>query len=254
MNKALKIVLPLAAIGVAMIISVLLFISSPKIEHKAIEIKQPQVSVLPVYSKALSIPVSARGTVTPGTEIQLNSEVSGQVLSVSNHFANGGFFKKGEVLITIDPIEYEANISRAKANVAKAKEAELRASAEYRARNRVKGVKRDSYALGKSQWDQAKAGLQAARAELQSAELQKKRTQVRAPFDGRVRMKSVDVDQYIRPGIMMGTIYAVDVAEVRLPLSDRQLALVDVQLRYQESTEFEGSQQYLFTGPKHADR
>ncbi|OUS31230.1 hypothetical protein A9Q99_04325 [Gammaproteobacteria bacterium 45_16_T64] len=241
MNKALKVVLPIAAIIGALVVSALLFMSRPKVELKPVEIKQPLVSVTPVQSQALSIPVVTRGTVTPGTEIQLTSEVSGQVRTVSNHFANGGFFKKGEVLVKVDPIEYEVNISRAKANVAKAKQAELQAHAEFKARSRVRGVKRDAYASGKAQWDQAKSSLQAAKAELESAQLQKKRTIIKAPFDGRVRYKSVDVGQYIRPGVQLGTIYAVDVAEVRLPLSDRQLGLVDVPLRYQEAAEMEGT-------------
>jgi len=241
MNKALKVVLPILVIIGALVVSALLFLSRPKVERHPVEIKQPLVSVIPVYSKALSIPVSTRGTVTPGTEISLTSEVSGQVLSVSNHFANGGFFKKGETLIKVDDIEYQVNISRAKANVSKAKQAELQAKAEFRARSRVKGVKRDDYASGKAQWDQAKSSLQAAKAELESAQLQKKRTIIKAPFDGRVRVKSVDVGQYIRPGAQLGTIYAVDVAEVRLPLSDRQLGLVDVPLRYREATESEGT-------------
>ncbi len=241
MNKALKVVLPILVIIGALVVSALLFLSRPKVERHPVEIKQPLVSVTPVYSKALSIPVSTRGTVTPGTEIRLTSEVSGQVLSVSNHFANGGFFKKGETLIKVDDIEYQVNISRAKANVSKAKQAELQAKAEFKARSRVKGVKRDAYASGKAQWDQAKSSLQAARAELESAQLQKKRTIIKAPFDGRVRAKSVDVGQYIRPGAQLGTIYAVDVAEVRLPLSDRQLGLVDVPLRYREATEAEGT-------------
>lgn len=241
MNKALKVVLPILAIIGALVVSALLFLSRPKIERQPVEIKQPLVSVTPVHSQALSIPVSTRGTVTPGTEIQLTSEVSGQVLSVSNHFANGGFFKKGETLVKVDAIEYQVNISRAKANVAKAKQAELQARAEYKARSRVKGVKRDDYASGKAQWDQAKSSLQAAQAELESSRLQKKRTIIKAPFDGRVRFKSVDVGQYIRPGVQLGTIYAVDVAEVRLPLSDRQLGLVDVPLRYREAAEMEGT-------------
>ncbi len=241
MNKAFKVFLPILVIVGALVVSALLFLSRPKVERHPVEIKQPLVSVAPVYSQALSIPVSTRGTVTPGTEISLTSEVSGQVLSVSNHFANGGFFKKGEMLIKVDDIEYQVNISRAKANVSKAKQAELQAKAEFKARSRVRGVKRDDYASGKAQWDQAKSSLQAARAELESAQLQKKRTIIKAPFDGRVRAKSVDVGQYIRPGAQLGTIYAVDIAEVRLPLSDRQLGLVDVPLRYREATESEGT-------------
>ena len=234
MTKALKFLLPVAAIALGIVVSVVLFMSRPKVEHKPLNIKPPLVTVTEVRASNQSIPVFTRGTVTPGTEIQLMSEVSGQVLELSPNFANGGFFRKGEVLIKVDPIEYEVNIKRAEASKAQAYQAYLQAKAERDARSRVKN---NSSALAKYevQFNQAKAQLEAAEAELQAVKLQRDRTTVRAPFDGRVRLAALNVGQYVRPGQQMGSIYAVDVAEVRLPLSDRQLSLVDVPNRFQDA-------------------
>ena len=234
MTKALKFLLPVAAIALGIVVSVVLFVSRPKVEHKPLNIKPPLVTVTEVRATNQSIPVFTRGTVTPGTEIQLMSEVSGQVLELSPNFANGGFFRKGEVLIKVDPIEYEVNIKRAEASKAQAYQAYLQAKAERDARSRVKN---NSSALAKYevQFNQAKAQLEAAEAELQAVKLQRDRTTVRAPFDGRVRIGALNVGQYVRPGQQMGSIYAVDVAEVRLPLSDRQLSLVDVPNRFQDA-------------------
>lgn len=234
MTKALKFLLPVAAIALGIVVSVVLFVSRPEVEHKPLNIKPPLVTVTEVRASNQSIPVFTRGTVTPGTEIQLMSEVSGQVLELSPNFANGGFFRKGEVLIKVDPIEYEVNIKRAEASKAQAYQAYLQAKAERDARSRVKN---NSSALAKYevQFNQAKAQLEAAEAELQAVKLQRDRTTVRAPFDGRVRLAALNVGQYVRPGQQMGAIYAVDVAEVRLPLSDRQLSLVDVPNRFQDS-------------------
>lgn len=235
MKKALKFLLPIAAIVVGLAVSVLMFISRPEVEHKPLNIKAPLVTVTEVQKKSKSIPVFTRGTVTPGTEIHLMSEVSGQVLELSPNFANGGFFRKGEVLVRVDPIEYEVNIKRAQASKAQAYQVKLQAEAEKKARSRVKNTSSNRLANYEIQYQQAVAQYEAATAELEAVKLQRDRTIIRAPFDGRVRMAALNVGQYVRPGQQMGAIYAVDVAEVRLPLSDRQLALVDVPMRFQDA-------------------
>lgn len=237
MNKSLKIILPILLLVAAIVISWLLVTQRPKVHHKPVEVKHPLVSVVVAESETMSVPVFTRGTVTPGTEIQLVSEVGGQVLAVSDNFANGGFFRKGEELIRIDPLEYNVNIKRAEASLAQAKQAYLQAKAEQAARARVKGGNRNALATYEVQVRQAEAAYEASKAELEAAKLQKQRTIVRAPFDGRVRVSAVSVGQYVRPGVQLGSIYAVDTAEVRLPLSDRQLGLVDVPLDFSSVNE-----------------
>ncbi|MGB3622641.1 efflux RND transporter periplasmic adaptor subunit [Ketobacter sp. MCCC 1A13808] len=239
MNRALKIALPVMAIIVAVLVSIILFSSRPEVEHKELHIKAPLVTVTTVQAESLSIPVFTRGTVTPGTEIQLISEVSGQVLELSPHFANGGFFRKDEVLVRVDPVEYEVNIKRAEASKAQAYQVKLQAEAEKKARSRIKSTNSSQLANYEVQYLQAKAQYDAAVAELEAVKLQKARTTIRAPFDGRVRIAALNIGQYVRPGQQMGAIYAVDVAEVRLPLSDRQLSLVDVPTRFQDSVDKE---------------
>ena len=228
MIKVLKIVLPIGALLAAVVVSYLLFVTRPKVEHQQVETKIPLVSVAPAKAESLNIPVFTRGTVSPGTQIQLVSEVSGQVLEVNSNFANGGFFRKGDVLVRVDTLEYDVNIKRAEAAVAQAYQALLQAKAEKQARSRVKSTNNNQLASFEVQFQQADAHYQASKAELEAVKLQRERTVVRAPFDGRVLMAVVNVGQYLRPGLQMGVIYAVDVAEVRLPLSDRQLSLVDV--------------------------
>lgn len=237
MNKSLKIILPIVLLVAAIAVSWLLIAQKPKVEQKPVEVKHPLVSVAVAESETVSVPVFTRGTVTPGTEIQLTSEVGGQVLSVSPRFANGGFFRKGEELIRIDPLEYDVNIKRAEASLAQARQALLQARAEHKARSRVKGGSRNQLATYEVQVKQAEASYAAAKAELEAAKLQKERTIIKAPFDGRVRMSTVSVGQYVRPGMQLGSIYAVDLAEVRLPLSDRQLGLVDVPLDFDSMNE-----------------
>jgi RND family efflux transporter MFP subunit len=74
--------------------------------------------------------------------------------------------------------------------------------------------------------------LAAANADLEAAELALERTVIRAPYDGRVRRKKADVGQYVVRGQPVAAIYAVDYAEVRLPLGDEQLAQLDLPLGF----------------------
>jgi len=75
---------------------------------------------------------------------------------------------------------------------------------------------------------EAKAGVQAAEAELQEAERDLQRTRIKVPYDGLVRNKKVDVGQYVSPGTPLGVTFAIDTAEIRLPLSNSDLAYLDL--------------------------
>lgn len=227
----MKILLPLALVMGALAVVAILFFTRPQAERHSVAIKEPLVSVTTVSGQSLKIPVFTRGTVTPGTEIPLVSEVSGPITYVSDNFARGGFFKKGEVLIKVDPVEYEVTLKKADAAVAQALQLVKQAEAEQRVRKAVKSMTSE---LGRFeyQFQQAKAQYAAARAELEAVNMQKRKTVMIAPFDGRVRIGSVNPGQYLRPGVQLGLIYAVNAAEVRLPLSDNQLALVDVPFRF----------------------
>ncbi len=82
------------------------------------------------------------------------------------------------------------------------------------------------------QLEEARAALASAEAALEQAERDLGRCHIRAPFDGRVRSKSVDIGQYVSRGAMVAALYAVDCAEVRLPLPDSELAYLDLPLGY----------------------
>ena len=82
------------------------------------------------------------------------------------------------------------------------------------------------------QRQEAEASLLAAKADLESANLQLSRTNVRAPFDGRVRSKSSDIGQFVSPGSPLGRIFSTNIVEVRLPLTDADLAKVDLPIAF----------------------
>ena len=94
-------------------------------------------------------------------------------------------------------------------------------------------------ALREPQIAEAQASLASAEANLQQAEYDLERTVVRAPFAGRVRSERVDVGQFVQRGNSVATLYAVDAAEVRLPIPDVELQFVDLPLGYRGDGGFE---------------
>lgn len=195
----------------------------------------PIVEVITAAPTAHAYRVEAQGTVQPRTVSSLVAEVAGRVLSVDEDFDEGGFFEKDQVLLTLDDRDYRAALAAAQADVATARLSVAREEEESRvAREEWERFEREgeptSLVLREPQLAQARAMLSSAEARLERAQRDLRRTQIRAPFAGRVRAKLADVGDYVAPGTPTASIYAVDFAEVRLPLPDEQLAYLDLPL------------------------
>lgn len=192
---------------------------------------QPLVEVEPAQELAGEFLLSAQGTVMPRTQTTLVSEVGGTVLEVSPAFAAGGFFRQGEVLLKIDPKDYAAALKRAEATLANRRA--LLAQESARADQALKdwqNLRRpgepSDLVLRKPYVAEAEANLRSAEADLEQAQINLDRTVIRAPFDGLLREKQADRGQYVGTGTPLATLYAVDVAEVRLPLTEQDVAFV----------------------------
>ena len=209
----------------------------PAIETRPPEILLPLVRVVEATPQTLQLRVSSQGTVMPRTETALVPEVAGRVVAISPSLVDGGFFGIGDVLLSIDPRDYELALARTRAEVAQAKTQLAREFAEARV------ARREWRALGRGEPSpltsralhvaEAKAVLASAKAMMDQAAYNLTRTKIRAPFAGRVRNKKVDRGQYVVSGIPIATIYAIDVVEIRLPIPDNELAYLDLSLRYQ---------------------
>lgn len=195
----------------------------------------PLVRVLEVYPQDIRLNVRSQGSVKAKSEIDLVAEMPGRVLKVTSEFAPGSFFKKGDLLAIIDPKEYEVGILKAKAKVAQSKQRlnTLRQESKVRLADwqSLRGNTTDTpndLILMKPQIAEAEANLQASLAELSDAHLRRERTEIRAPYTGRVKDKAIDLGQYVTAGQVVGHIYSIDKAEIRLPLSDSQLSFLNL--------------------------
>jgi len=235
MRKFLKYILPLGLIVVSILLVVVMvtIAKGKRPDRKDSAILAVRVDAIPAEMVSLNFSVYSQGTVKPRTETTLVAEVAGQIVSISSNFIPGGFFRQGEVLLQIDPSDYETALLRAEASLA-AREAQL---ADQTARSEQAG--KDWANLGRQgepseltlripQLAEAKAAVQAAEAELKEAERKLQRTRIKVPYDGLVRNKLVDVGQFVSPGTPLGVTFAIDTAEIRLPLSSNDLKFLDL--------------------------
>ena len=237
MKGFIKYVLPFLVLGIAAIGAYGIFTSKPQPETRRPQVQFPLVRTVSVQREDLQLTVESQGTVGARTESQLVPEVPGRILEVAEFFVSGGFFQAGDVLVRIDPFDYRQAIVEARARVAQGQLRLAREKAEADVARREwedLGDEEEPTALTlrEPQIADARAALAAAEAGLERAERNLDRTEVRAPYDGRVRVKAVDVGHYVTPGAPMGTIYSVDFAEIRLPLPDAELAYLDLPLDY----------------------
>ncbi|MFL2518631.1 MAG: hypothetical protein CBB90_05040 [Gammaproteobacteria bacterium TMED30] len=195
------------------------------------------VDVVQARRNPVTFSVQSQGSVAPRTQTTLVAEASGQIVEVSPAFVSGGFFRKDDVLVRIDPRNYESVVKRARAAVARAETqlATETATASY-AKEDYARLQRlnpntgpaSALALRKPQLSAAMAELQSAQADLEKAEGDLDRTVIRAPYDGLVRQKIADVGQYVNVGSQLAMTFAIDIAEVRLPITQNDLQYLDL--------------------------
>ncbi len=225
--------MPVAIIGAAVVISIAMNLLKPP----PLKAESPDTALVVktqlLQAAGANLSVQSQGTVLPRTRTLLTSEVSGTVLQVSPQFVVGGTFKAGDLLLQIDPTDYKVALQRAKANLismnaqltferARATQAEKEWAMTGRPAEEAPLL-----ALRKPYLEEARANVLQAEAEVTQAQLKLERTAIRVPYTGMVSTKAVDIGQYVSVGTNLGETFAIDFAEVRLPLTKRDLSMMN---------------------------
>lgn len=203
----------------------------PQITPEEPETVPPAVFYTVAEQQSVTLDVTAQGEVRPRTDISLTAQVSGQVVSTSEAFVNGGAFDKGDTLIKIEDAPYRAAEAAARFRLAQEEAEAALARKDY-----------EELGLDEDPTDLALRipQLAQARAEYEAARLNLERTTIRAPFDGRVRERIVGVGQYVAPGAQLGRIFSTDIAEIRLALTDNDLAKLGLPFAFVETDDNPG--------------
>lgn len=206
-----------------------------KSERKAKQLANAQqTKVLKLTSIDFPILLESHGIVRAPAVTSLTPQVAGLITKISANFENGSFVSKGEILVELDQSDFLSEISSSKASLARAEAAQAQENA--RAAQALRNwedigfdEKPNELVLRKPQLKEAEANVAAQLAALERSMRKLERSKIRAPYSGRVRSRDIGLGQSVGTGTKLGEIYATAYAEIRLPLSIRQLAQIDIQ-------------------------
>jgi len=221
--------------------------------------RPPAVTVVEVSVADIPVQIEANGTVRARDVVTIVPQVEARIVAVHPSLRAGGFFAAADVLIELDPTDYEIELQQAEATIAQRmaalkeadaaisefaiwkKDARLDAESlrSLFAENSTTQRELDKAELALeragvqheaaiARRDSADSGLRVARARAEAARVQLQRTRITLPYDGCVIRESAEVAQYVARGQTLAEVYRTDAMEVVLPLEDWQLAWFDV--------------------------
>ena len=232
MSKIKSILPGIVVLAIGVVVAGLIVKFGPEPESQKPEILARTIRSVEAKSTDVKLFIESQGTVAARQVINLIPQVAGEITYVSPKFVAGGRFEKGELILKIDPRDYEIAVITAEATIAERKQRVMQEEAEG--------------ALAKAEWEElgqgeasdltlripqkegAIAALRSAEANLNKAKLDLERTEIRAPYDGLLTTKSVDFGQFLNRGNTIGTFHSTELLEVRLPLTNRDIAQFDL--------------------------
>jgi RND family efflux transporter MFP subunit len=231
---------PAVILAVGLVTSAFLLRGQPAAQTLEVEPELPVARVLTVRAETVRLGVSSQGTVAPRTESDLVAQVPGQILKIEAGLEPGAFFSAGDLLAQLDPQDVELTVKRSRAALTRARAEEEYARATLRRQLTLRNQSVASVAIvdeSRRSARTAEARRLEAEVDLERAERDLERTRILAPFDGRTRTRSTDVGRFVSVGTTLARVYAVDYAEIRLPVPDSELAYLDLPLGEKLSTE-----------------
>lgn len=246
MKIFLRALVPLVILGGCIYAAVWFIRNPPALETKETGPTAMRVEGTILRRSTFPVRVKSQGTVQPRTRSTLLPEVTATILEVSPSFRPGGFFSKGDLLVKLDPVDYETAIVVARAQLAQAEVtlAEEQAKASQALENwRALGKtgQPSPLVMRAPQVAKADADVAAAKAQITKAERDLTRTEIRAPYDGQVLEQLADVGQHVNEGTPLGKIFAVDYVEIRLPLPERGLRFLTLPEPFRDNLETPGA-------------
>jgi RND family efflux transporter MFP subunit len=218
-DKLLRMAVPPAIVLIGVVVAIALLRTGPTAARKPVEERAAVVRFEPAVRAHERIHVVAMGTVIPAREVVLRPEVDGRIVEQNPKLVPGGHVAEGEVLIRIDPREYELAVEEQKAAVSSAEfELKVETGRQTIAEHEWELLERDirwtkagrELALRKPHMVNATVAVEAARSGLARAQLELERTIIRAPFNAIVQYEAVDVGQMVSGQTELATLVGTD--------------------------------------------
>jgi len=256
MSSKKLILICLAILVGGILITVLIFSTEPEAQSEGASIETAiLVDVVEAEKGTYAPTIVATGTVQPVEDVTLSPLVSGQIIRRDPAFTPGGFVKKGEVLLQIDPSDYRNTLELRKSELLQSETTlATEMGRQQIAEQDLQLITRDSLfgsnplsedetqlVLRKPQLNAVKATIEAAKASVNQAQLNLERTTIRAPFDAHILSQNVTIGSQVAQGDALGRIVGTDSYWVTatVPISRLQW------LRFPESTNDKGSMVHI---------
>ncbi len=219
-------------VGVTAIVFSAMYIFRPTAPVEKLEDRVERLEVINAKRTDYFPSIKTQAVVESRYNINLKSQVSGQIVYISPNFLTGGFFDTGDVILRIDPSDYELALVQAEVNVARAEQ--------------TLSVEREQADLARQDWEkygegeatdlvlripqlrEAEAGLKGAQANYETQRIRLERTEVKAPFPLMISEKQVDLGQIVGNNQDLASVFGTEEAEIRMPLSQKQMDLLSV--------------------------
>lgn len=235
LKKTFKVLIALFILLVAISFSFYLFSTKPQAERVTPQVQAPLVETMIPSFDEHSVTVQAMGRVTAAQKIELMARVSGEVIKVSSSLLPGGMFKKNDKILTIDPTDYELLVQQRKSDL-------IRAEYELALEMGRQQIAKQDYALLGEQLEgdalslvlrqphleMAKANIAVARSLLGRAQLDLRRTQIKAPFNALVQEKKVSVGSQVTTATPLMTLVDTDTYWVEVAIPMDQLKWINI--------------------------
>ena len=231
----LRVILPLLIIIAGGLYAVYLLKTSPKSKRQPPLRQARLVEVVSIEPSDVPIKINAMGTVIAAQEVDLKSQVSGKIMELSPELIRGGIFEKNQMLMKIEPDDYELLVEQRESDVVAA-ETNLKleygnqavAEQEYKLLEGVVSENDKELVLRKPQLISSLSSLQAAKARLQQAKIDLERTNIVAPFNSIVKNKYIDLGAMVSQSTTLVTLTGTDEYWVEVMVPVNQLKWIEV--------------------------
>jgi len=170
--------------------------------------------------KDFSNTLSLTGTIEADEQVTIQSEISGLVRKI--YFKEGSLVSKGQLLLKIDDSELRAQLAQAKTKQ------QLAAENEERARLLL-----EKEAVSREEYDVTLADLKSAQAQLQLIEAQLAKTSIRAPFSGRIGLRSISEGSYLSPQTVITRLVKADPVKITCAVPGKYASQISVNTQIQ---------------------
>jgi len=218
------------------VLLVFIAIASQLLATKPVATRTPTFAVPPLVAvtvaKTADLPrqVQGMGSIIPAQRVVVHPEVSGKVVSMTPELVPGGLVSAGDLLLSIDPRDYELAIVQAKAKLAQARFQWKVEQGRKRVAEREWSLLNDAIistaqgralALRQPHLASARAAVKAAKSGLERATLALERTQLTSPFNAIVQSEMVDMGQVVSPASAAAVLIGTDVfwAQISIPVN-----------------------------------